>query len=372
VRFFEQQRAIAGSTVRIVPFIGLTLLAVAPFPAFTQTGENFELYVTNERSNDVTVIDAASQQPVATIAAGKRPRGIHVSPDGKLVYVALSGNPIGGPPPDVGAKGSAPAKKAKADDDDDDVPHDKSADGIGIIDVAQRKVLRKISVGSDPEEFDLNRAGTQFYVSNEDVKAASVVDIASGKVEHIIPVSQEPEGVATSPDGKSFYVTCEANGDIFIIDASSYRVTGQFTVPVRPRNVEFLAGTSLVFVPSESVGLLNIADTSSLKVVKTLTLPEGSRPMRVRVSPDGQRVYISEGRAGTVDVLDAHTYALLDTIKVGTRPWGLVLSPDGKYLYTANGPSNDVSVVDLRTDKEIARIKAGQSPWGLTVVPKGH
>jgi len=348
--------------VRIIPFICLALLAAAPCAALAQTGENFELYVSNERSNDVTVIDAASQQAVATIAAGKRPRGIHVSPDGKLVYVALSGNPIGGLH-DV---------DAKSQDDDDDVPHDKAADGIAVIDVAQRKVLRKVSVGSDPEEFDLSRAGTQFYVSNEDVKAASVVDIATGKVEHIIPVSQEPEGVATSPDGKSFYVTCEANGDIFVIDAATYRVTGQFTVPVRPRNVEFLPGTPLAIVPSESVGLLNIADTGSLKVIKTLTLPKGSRPMRVRVAPDGQRVYISEGRAGTVDVLDAHSYALLDTVKVGTRPWGLVLSPDGKYLYTANGPSNDVSVVDLKTDKEIARIKAGQSPWGLTVVPKGH
>jgi YVTN family beta-propeller protein len=357
--------------VRITPFIGLALLAAAPYAALAQTSENFELYVSNERSNDVTVIDVASQQAVATIAAGKRPRGIHVSPDGKLVYVALSGNPIGGPH-DVDAKGNALPKKTKDDDDDDDVPHDKSADGIAVIDVTQRKVLRKVPVGSDPEEFDLSRAGTQFYVSNEDVKAASVVDIATGKVEHIIPVSQEPEGVATSPDGKSFYVTCEAHGDIFIIDASSYRVTGQFTVPVRPRNVEFLPGTPLVIVPSESVGLLNIADSGTFKIIKTLTLPEGSRPMRVRVAPDGQRVYISEGRAGTVDVLDAHSYALLDTIKVGTRPWGLVLSPDGRYLYTANGPSNDVSVVDLKTDKEIARIKAGQSPWGLTVVPKGH
>ena len=92
--------------MRIISFIGLTMIAVASPAAFAQTSENFELYVSNERSNDITVIDAASQQPVATIAAGKRPRGIHVSPDGKLVYVAVSGNPIGGPPPDVGAQGA--------------------------------------------------------------------------------------------------------------------------------------------------------------------------------------------------------------------------------------------------------------------------
>ncbi len=44
-------------------------------------------YVTNERSCDVTVINTATNQVVATIPVeGGRPRGIRVSPDGKLGY----------------------------------------------------------------------------------------------------------------------------------------------------------------------------------------------------------------------------------------------------------------------------------------------
>ena len=70
--------------------------------------------------------------------------------------------------------------------------------------------------------------------------------------------------------------------------------------------------------------------------------------MRVRLSIDETKLYVSNGRAGTISVLDTHSYELLDTIKVGPRPWGLGLSPDGKFLFAANGPSNDVSVVDLR------------------------
>jgi YVTN family beta-propeller protein len=123
------------------------------------------------------------------------------------------------------------------------------------------------------------------------------------------------------------------------------------------------------FVPSESVGQLNIIDTAQHQVLKTLQLPPGSRPMRIRVSPDGKKVYLSNGRAGTVSVIDGHTYELLDTIKVGARPWGIAISPDGKLLYAANGPSNDISVVDLATDKEVARVKGGSSPWGLVIVP---
>ena len=54
------------------------------------------VYVTNERSGNMTVIDANTNQAIATIALGKRPRGIRLAPDGKTLYVALSGSPIAG------------------------------------------------------------------------------------------------------------------------------------------------------------------------------------------------------------------------------------------------------------------------------------
>ena len=348
--------------------LALALLPCAPLWAQSLSGQNYQIFVSNEKSGDVTVISGSDLKVVATIPVGKRPRGIQVSPDGRTVYVAMSGTPIA-PPPKLDADGNPIFQRGKDDDDDDTAHADKSADGIGVIDVAQRKLTGKLSVGSDPEEFSLSKSGAELYISNEDVKTASVIDLASGKVTHIIPVGQEPEGVATAPDGKSFYVTCEAGGEIYVIDTAGYKAIGHFTVALRPRSVDFLPGTGIGFIPSESVGQLNVIDTVHYKVLKTITLPTGSRPVRVRAAPNGQKVYVSNGRAGTVSVLDSHSYELVDSIKVGARPWGLVISPDGKYLYAANGPSNDVSVVDLQTDKEIARIQAGQSPWGIVIVP---
>jgi len=345
-----------------------TLGALAPQQA--ADAAPYEIFVSNEKSGDITVISSADFKVVATIPAGKRPRGIHASPDGRTAYVALSGTPIEAPP-QLDAKGNPILRKHEEKDDDDDAAAaDKSADGIGIIDVAARKLSGKINAGSDPEEFALSKDGTRLYVSNEDVRTASVINIQTRKVEHIIPVGQEPEGAATSPDGARFYITCEAGGDIFAVDTSTYKVVGHFKVPVRPRSMAFLPQGTLAFIPSESTGQLNVIDTDDLKVLKVIDLPEGSRPMSVKVSPDGKRVYVSDGRAGTVSVLDSHTHALLGTIKVGQRPWGIVLSPDGRYLFSANGPSNDVSVVDLTLNKEITRVRAGERPWGVTIVAR--
>jgi YVTN family beta-propeller protein len=257
---------------------------------------------------------------------GKRPRGIHASPDGKSIYIALSGTPIEAPP-EIDANGNPVFKRDKGDDDEEDKA-DKSADGIGVLDVATGRITRRIKVGSDPEEFDLSRDGRQLYVSNEDVKTASSVDVADGKVEHIVVLSQEPEGVALAPDGKHLWVTCETGGDVFVVDTATFKVSGHVKVGQRPRSVAFLQGGKLAVVPSETAGTLSVIDTTTLGITRTVTLPKGNRPMRVRVSPDASRLYVSTGR-----------------------------------------PSDDVSIVDLATHKEIARVKAGSSPWGVAVVP---
>jgi YVTN family beta-propeller protein len=202
------------------------------------------------------------------------------------------------------------------------------------------------------------------------VKTASVIDIKTAKVAHIIPVSQEPEGVTTTPDGKQFYVTCEAGGDIYVIDTTSYKVAGHFKVNGRPRSVAFLSNGAIGFIPSESAGEFNVIDPLKIEVIKTITLPTGSRPMHATVSADDQRLYLSNGRAGTIAVIDTHSYQLLDSIKVGTRPWGIGISPDGKFSFRPMVRPTMSRWSILPPARKMMRVKAGASPWGIAIVAK--
>src|SRR5215217_850394 len=157
----------------------------------TQPRAAVRVYVSNERSGDISVIDPATNQVINTIPVGKRPRGIHVSRDGRAVYVALSGSPIAGP-------------NVR---DEDLPPADKKADGIGAVDVSSGRFVEKIASGSDPEQFVISHDERSIYVSNEDEGSASVVDLASRRVAATIKVGTEPEGVGMSPDGRRVYVT---------------------------------------------------------------------------------------------------------------------------------------------------------------------
>jgi YVTN family beta-propeller protein len=343
---------------RVMVFGWLSVLQLA--------GANYRVFVTNERSGDLTIIDSVEHKAIATVPIGKRPRGIHASKDGKLLFIALSGTPISGPPA-LDAQGNPIFKKHADDDDEDERKSDKSADGIAVFDARELKVLRKINGGSDPEQFALSPDGTRLYTSNEDVGSASIVNIQSGKIEQIVPVSKEPEGVEVRPDGKVFYVTCETEGEVFAIDTARYKVVKHFNVGGRPRSVAFLPDSSKAFIPSESAGLIHLVDAMNHKPLKKIVLPPGSRPMCVKVSPDGKKLYASTGRGGTILAIDIEKFELLGAIKVGARPWGICFSPDGELLYVANGPSNDVSIINVAQAKEIGRIKAGESPWGIAV-----
>lgn len=339
---------------RAVLLLSLLLLAGCKGTPQSPTGPSYRIYVTNERSGDLSVIDAATHEVIATVPLGKRPRGIHASPDRQTIYVALSGSPIA--PPSV--------------DESTLPPPDKTADAIGVFDVRENKLLRLITAGSDPEEFDLSKDGTLLYCSNEDIAQASIVDIATGKVIASIPVGPEPEGVTMSPDGKFVFVTSEQGGTIAVIDTAARKTIKTIPIGSRPRHVAFFPDGLHAYVTRENDGVISLIDTIKLQPIQTIELgPAGEiKPMSVILSSDATKAYVSAGRGKRVFIIDTATNMVTASFEVGERPWGLALSPDGKTLYTANGPSNDVSVVDLATQTVIKKIKAGNSPWGVLVL----
>jgi YVTN family beta-propeller protein len=313
--------------------------------------QHYDVYVSNERSGDVTVIDGIADAVVATFPVGKRPRGIHAAPGGARIFVTLTGSPR-----------MAPGVETER------APSDKAADALGVIDPSARKLIDRWHVGSDPEQFAISKDGKFAFIANEDDASAAIVDLSSGQSRGKVKVSEEPEGMGVNPANGEVYVTCEEKGEVFAIAPDEQRIRAKIDTGGRPRSVTFLPDGSRAYVACESGGYVAVIDTASHKLFAKIQLPQGSLPMGTAISTDGRELFVSTGRGNTVAVIDTKTNAISATIPVGNRAWGIALSPDGSKLYSANGASDDVSVVDVNARKELKRIKVGSGPWGVTIV----
>ena len=100
--------------------------------AWTNPAWSFVAYVSNEKSNTVSVIDTDTWTVTATIKVGQRPRGIEFTRDGKFVMVAVG---------------------------DDDT--------IQVIDTKTQQVVDTLPSGPDPELFTQDPSGKLLYVANE-------------------------------------------------------------------------------------------------------------------------------------------------------------------------------------------------------------
>lgn len=323
------------------PLILRVALATLLF-AVAAHAEPHRIYVSNEQSGTVTVIDGETLEVARTIEVGWRPRGIRATADGSTIFVALS---------------------------DLDLQSEGDGDAIVAIDAATGTITARYGAGTDPEQFAIDSRGERLYAANEDAGTATITDVKTGKTLATLVVGIEPEGVGISADDRWVYVTAETSNTVSVIDTEAMEVALTFLVEPRPRAVIFESHRPRAWVSAEIGGAVSLVDTESHEVIDTIDLGGDAKPVGMALSPEGSRLYVANGHSGTVAIVDTETLRQQGWIRVGKRPWNVALSPDGRILYAANGISNDVSVIDLESGKLLRTIEVGQRPWGIVTAP---
>jgi len=347
--------------------LGFATLTASVFLAAPRPAAAHDVWVSLEDKGEVVAFSptqpAAGDPELHRIPVGKRPRGIKISPDGKTAYVALSGSPAAGPGVD---ESKLP-------------PADRAADGIGVIDLATKKLVRTLHSGQDPESFDVSRDGKTLFVSNEESAKMTVLDLGSGKIKREVDVGHEPEGVTIRPDGKVVYVTSEQDNVVVAVSTATFKVLAQIPTGPRPRSIVFTPDGKTGFVTNENGAQVTVVDAvknvpaGSIKIEAKAKTPLGPRPMGAVMAPDGKTLYVSCGRGASVAVIDVASRSVKQLIDgVGARPWGIGLEhgAGADLLYTANGPSKDVAVIDVATGQVTRRVKVDGQPWGVAISPR--
>jgi len=312
--------------------------------------------VTAEETGQVAVVDPAKGEVTATIKVGARPRGLRLSHDGRRLFVA-----VGGPPK---AASGAPAPSGEAD-----------AAGLAIVDVAGRKLMRKLRAGVAPFDVDLTPDGRTAFVSSNETNEVFAVNVASGAVKKKALDTGKLESVAIRPDGRVAYAIMSGVDEVYALDGRTLKPIRRIGVGPHPHAALFAPG-DVAFVVAEWLPTLSIVDAKKHeeKARVGVALPPATPPAGLQgavASRDGQRLYVTTGRGRSVIVFDVAKKAVVGKIDgVGAFPRGIAISADGGKLYTANGPSNDVAVIDVASGKVEKRIKVPGAPWGVAVAGK--
>jgi YVTN family beta-propeller protein len=88
------------------------------------------------------------------------------------------------------------------------------------------------------------------------------------------------------------------------------------------------------------------------------------RSNRLKFTPDGKLVLISDLEGGELVVLNASTHAEVKRLKMGRTPEGILMTPDGSRAYVAENMDNRLAVIDLKTLEVSGHVSVG-SPDGM-------
>ncbi len=130
------------------------------------------------------------------------------------------------------------------------------------------------------------------------------------------------------------------------------------------------------YVPALGGGSVAVINAQTYTLVQGIGNP--TSPYGIVATPGGASLYVTNSGANSVSVLDPASGTTTATIVVGPFPHGVAITPDGTKVYVANtgpntgpGGSNTVSVIDTATTTVAQTIPVGQAPQVPAVTPDG-
>ena len=309
-------------------------LLVAALPAGAAT-----LFVTNTKSDSISVIDTTTFEVVATIPLGRgKPNRVVFHPDGRTAWVV----------------------------------YDKTHD-LGIVDADARKLVRRVKIGGNPYNLGFTPDGRHLLVLDwaSDTSTDEVIfyDLAAQRIDGRVEVSTWPAHSAFSRDGRHLYVSGETAGDLTVIDVARREIIARHVHGGGDAMGLAVTGDGkFVYAAAGENKTILKFDTATHKPVATIGLPGVVHEATLTL--DGRYLYTTLRKANRIVVVDTATDKISATIPQKGYPDLVTMEPTGRYALVTNRWADLVSVIDLTTHTQVRTIAVGKAPHGMALRPR--
>ncbi len=268
----------------------------------------------------------------------------------------------------------------------------KDTADASVIDTRGLRLVRKISVGDNPEFVKLNPAGNSVFISYEpgstagppaegpagdedddtDEPPAEIMEFGVTnwtRVQSFV-AGKETEGLEFSPDGKTLIVANEGQDSLGVYDVATGKLQREIKVGSygkRPRGVKVSPSGTSYAVTMEGSGTLLTLDSNFNVIRSTAT---AAKPYGLAFDRQGSRIFVAAAAAKKLQVFAADSLQLLGEAPLGQRCWHFTFTPDGSKLLFACGRSNSIYVIDARTYQPLGTIEGFHLPWGIVTYPR--
>ncbi|MBV9593939.1 MAG: YncE family protein [Actinobacteria bacterium] len=312
----------------------------------TVAGDRALVYVPNDNSNSVTIIDQATMTVLGTYPAGHEPQHVVPSYDLKTLYVVADQSPGDGLTP-IDPKTGTVGKLIPVTD-----PYNLyfTPDGEYAIVVAEAfkrldfydphtwKLHDSLPVPSCAgiDHIDFTADGRTLLASCEFANRLAVVDVASHTLLRTINLTQVaggmPQDVKLAPDGSVFYVAdMKANG-VHVIDGSATKVIGFIPTGKETHGLYIDRTSTRMFITNRGEGSISVLDLATRRVATKWMIPGGGSPDMGNLSADGKVFWVSGRYNACVYAIDTTDGHLIKKLSVGSGPHGLTVWPQpGRY-----------------------------------------
>jgi YVTN family beta-propeller protein len=297
------------------------------------------VYVPDELSGDVVVIDPATFKIVGRFPVGAYPE--HITPDWDLSKLYVN---------------------------------NMNSSSLTVIDPATGRPTGTINV-PNPYNLYFSVDGSKAIVVDDFLGTATVqsnglyfYDRRTWKLQKFLQIPYPgADHLDFSADGSYLMVSCETSGMFVKVDLASMTIAGKVQVGGLPLDVRLSPDGKVFYVANQGIGGVQIVDPVAMKVIGFI--PTGTGAHGIGVSRDATRLFVTNRLAGSISVIDLATRKLITTWQVGGTPDMIALSPDGSQLWVSNRYSGWVSVIDAATGKVLTTIATGGNPHGLSYWP---
>ena len=342
-----------GVALRGVPATSQTLLTTIPTGshpvALAPNPASRKLYVANQYSNNVTVIDEVTYA-TATIPVGSYPTDIAANPVTNKIYVAnQSSNTatvidgVSGSTSTV-ATGRSPVALAVNSVTNQIYVANYHDNSVTAINGSNNSTVT-IAVGNYPTAVALNSSTNKIYVANLNSDTVTVIDGATRNTA-TVAVGSFPKAVAVNPLTNKIYVAngtylTGSTGTVTVIDGATKSTT---VVPagLYPSALAVDLATNQIYVVNAGDGTVTAIDGATHS---TQTIPVGSSPALVAVDAVIDNIYVTNSlRNGSLTTIDGATGSTT-TVAVFGEPYAVAVDPANHRVYTANLTGNTVAVI---------------------------